>query len=101
MRPVIFTLAMAAGARAARVVPMSISKATPEQMGLDRRSFPAILSNNRTAYYTKIQVGTPPQTVTLHVDTGSADLWYYTPPHFLRRYLTNLVIGFCQRTRIW
>ncbi|GAB1316865.1 hypothetical protein MFIFM68171_07075 [Madurella fahalii] len=77
MRAVSLLLALAATATATarRVVSMDISKATPEQRGLDRRAFAATLLNNKTAYYTRVAVGTPPQILTLHVDTGSSDLW--------------------------
>lgn len=68
-------LALSATGSARRVVQMDITKATPEQTGVDRRSFSASLFNNKTAYFTSVGVGTPPQTLTLHVDTGSSDLW--------------------------
>ncbi|KXX78335.1 putative aspartic-type endopeptidase opsB [Madurella mycetomatis] len=75
MRFFSFLLALAATATARRVVSVDISKATPEQKGLDRRAFSATLVNNRTAYFARVTVGTPPQPLTLHVDTGSSDLW--------------------------
>lgn len=70
-----FLLALAATATARRVVSVDISRATPEQRGLDRRAFSATLVNNKTAYFARVTVGTPPQPLTLHVDTGSSDLW--------------------------
>jgi hypothetical protein len=69
-------LALAATATAQRVVPVGIAKATiPETHALDRRAFSSNLINEKNAYFAKVQIGTPAQTVTLHVDTGSSDLW--------------------------
>ncbi|KAL2023318.1 hypothetical protein VTK56DRAFT_3056 [Thermocarpiscus australiensis] len=76
MRSGVGLLALAATAAAQRVVPMSITRAILPENPLDRRgSVSSTLANNRTAYFTKWQIGTPPQTVTLQVDTGSSDLW--------------------------
>lgn len=36
---------------------------------------PTILNNSDVQYLVELQVGTPPQTVTVQLDTGSSDLW--------------------------
>jgi len=33
------------------------------------------LANEADAYFIKVQVGTPPQTMSLQIDTGSSDTW--------------------------
>ncbi|EGS19540.1 uncharacterized protein CTHT_0050140 [Thermochaetoides thermophila DSM 1495] len=76
-------LALAAAASSRRVdqLPsLSITKApakVPPAL-LARRAggpYAATLINEQTAYFTKVRIGTPQQEVTLHVDTGSSDLW--------------------------
>ena len=53
--------------------------------GVSRRSigntgpFTASLSNDIVNYLVQVEVGTPPQTVTSVLDTGSSDLWFPTP----------------------
>ena len=75
VRSAVSWLAFAASATAQRVVPVGFSK-TNTPTGLSRRaSFSTTLINEKSAYFAKVQVGTPAQTVTLHVDTGSSDLW--------------------------
>ncbi|RDL35335.1 uncharacterized protein BP5553_07266 [Venustampulla echinocandica] len=37
------------------------------------------LDNQETLYFANATLGTPPQTVRLHLDTGSSDLWVNTP----------------------
>jgi Eukaryotic aspartyl protease len=47
---------------------------------LSRRSMiQADLSNGEFNYFIETQIGTPPQTVELKIDTGSSDTWAYTP----------------------
>jgi hypothetical protein len=53
--------------------------------GVSRRSigntgpFTGSLSNDIVNYLVQVEVGTPPQTVTSVLDTGSSDLWFPTP----------------------
>ncbi|KAK4136005.1 acid protease [Trichocladium antarcticum] len=79
MRLGVGLLALAATATAQRVVPISIAKAPlpgPGPHGLGRRAaYSSTLINQKNAYFTEVKIGTPPQTATLHVDTGSSDLW--------------------------
>lgn len=37
------------------------------------------MSNDIVNYLVQVEVGTPPQTVTSVLDTGSSDLWFPTP----------------------
>ena len=47
---------------------------------LSRRGFiQAGLSNGEYNYFVQTQIGSPPQSVSLKIDTGSSDTWAYTP----------------------
>lgn len=78
-----------APAEAVNVVSMDIAK-TPavgkqilkNSRGLGRRgTILESLGNNVTggSYQAVVQVGTPPQTMTLAIDTGSSDVWVLSP----------------------
>jgi hypothetical protein len=70
----------AASAAAARVVPISVSRTATARPSLHRRAtYQQQLTNNHTAneYYAVVQVGTPAQSVTLIIDTGSSDTWVF------------------------
>lgn len=59
---------------------MDIARTTvSSDQALKRRSSGAIpvnLQNQITGYYLNVTVGTPGQTIALHLDTGSSDLWF-------------------------
>ena len=44
-----------------------------------RRQLPVTLENNEVSYLVDLEVGTPPQSVTLSIDTGSSDIWVFAP----------------------
>lgn len=44
-----------------------------------RNMIQADLSNGEFNYFIETQIGTPPQTVALKIDTGSSDTWAYSP----------------------
>jgi Eukaryotic aspartyl protease len=46
---------------------------------LDERQIAQILDNLRSLYFANITLGTPPQKLRMHVDTGSSDLWCNSP----------------------
>jgi len=69
---------------APRVVGMAMTRATvsnPLRRDRLRRraTVTAGLDNEETLYFVNASLGTPPQTVRLHLDTGSSDLWVNTP----------------------
>lgn len=66
---------------AANVIQLNISKGVPggplrRNVGLSTRAvLLEELLNNQTSYLADVEVGTPPQTVSLITDTGSSDIW--------------------------
>ncbi|KAI0440015.1 aspartic peptidase domain-containing protein [Xylaria telfairii] len=71
--------AVATSVVAQKVVPLSFSRAGPQHQGLRKRAgtYSQELNNNLTGggYYAEVALGTPPQPVTLILDTGSSDVW--------------------------
>ncbi|KAJ8107681.1 hypothetical protein ONZ43_g6655 [Nemania bipapillata] len=71
--------AMATGVIAQRVLSLGFSRAGPEHEALHKRggAYSQELNNNLTGggYYAEVALGTPPQPVTLILDTGSSDAW--------------------------
>ena len=62
----------------AGVVQLDIARrGAPELLSRRSESFATDLMNNISAqvYVATVEVGTPPQTVTLQLDTGSSDTW--------------------------
>lgn len=49
--------------------------------GLRRRAFTSPLANeiDLHEYYIEVEIGTPPQTIDLVLDTGSSEIWAYDP----------------------
>lgn len=67
---------------AANVIQLNISRGAAEggplrrNVGLSTRAvLLEELLNNQTSYLADVEVGTPPQTVSLITDTGSSDIW--------------------------
>ncbi len=71
--------AVATSAVAQKVVSLGFSRAGPGHTSLRKRAgtYSQELNNNLTGggYYTQVALGTPPQPVTLILDTGSSDVW--------------------------
>ncbi|KAI0201801.1 aspartic peptidase domain-containing protein [Astrocystis sublimbata] len=71
--------AVATTVAAQKVIPLSFSRGSAEHQRLRRRdgTFSQELNNNLTGggYYADVAIGTPPQPVTLILDTGSSDVW--------------------------
>ncbi|KAK3345952.1 aspartic-type endopeptidase [Lasiosphaeria hispida] len=77
-------VALATTATAQRVVPVHIkrdhsAKVPSLNSRMHRRAAPfdEVLANNVTtgAYFATVEVGSPGQSITVHVDTGSSDVW--------------------------
>lgn len=67
-----------AGTALAGVVQLDIARrGTPDLLSRRSDTFTSNLMNNVSAgaYVTTVEVGTPPQAVTLQLDTGSSDTW--------------------------
>lgn len=78
----------------ARVVSMSTERrhvSNPIQRDRLRRrgSVAADLDNEETLYFINVTLGTPAQSLRLHIDTGSSDLWVNTPSSTLCRSRTS------------
>ncbi|KIW27138.1 uncharacterized protein PV07_06905 [Cladophialophora immunda] len=55
-------------------------KRSVSSAGHSRRAFSSSLSHKNLAHYTiDVNVGTPPQALSLVLDTGSSDIWAYSP----------------------
>ncbi|KAI1359102.1 aspartic peptidase domain-containing protein [Xylaria arbuscula] len=71
--------AVATPAVAQKVVSLSFARASPGHPTLRKRAgtYSQELNNNLTGggYYAEVALGTPPQPVTLILDTGSSDVW--------------------------
>ena len=70
----------------------------PERL-LRRANFPVTLGNAATIglYYVNASVGTPPQEVSLQIDTGSSDVWMFGP-HSCNASTSQCLGGNCEWT---
>lgn len=76
---------MTAGTATAMVVPVFFTRSTRPASNdhitglLAGNTVPSTLNFEQSFYETTITVGTPPQTLSVDIDTGSSDLWVYGP----------------------
>lgn len=76
-------------------------KVVDYEPSLQRRYNPTIessVTNGHIGYFTKVKIGTPGQELSLHLDTGSADLWVpYTSAKICRvKGASNCKLGTCK-----
>lgn len=68
--------------------------------GLRGRAFVSPLVPSEGEYYIEVDIGTPPQTVDLVLDTGSSEIWAYAP-----QACSDCTTQYCeiaaQSTRTW
>ncbi|KAI0487441.1 aspartic peptidase domain-containing protein [Xylaria cf. heliscus] len=87
---------------AQKVVPLSFSRAGPGHQTLRKRgTYSQELNNNLTGggYYAEVALGTPPQPVTLILDTGSSDVWVLdTNANLCRSRTLQFLYGTCLAT---
>jgi hypothetical protein len=88
---------------AQKVLPIAISRSEHASLSsvTRRTSYTQNLSNNITGggYYADVTLGTPPQSVRLILDTGSADVWVVSNQAQLCQSQTGqLVYGYCLAT---
>ena len=56
-----------------------VRRGAPELLSRSSNSFISDLTNNISTYVATVKVGTPPQTLTMQLDTGSSDTWVPAP----------------------
>lgn len=78
-------LALVAAAGSMGIVGLDIRRSDtpdfiqPGRRHLGRRQISQTLDNLQSLYFANVTLGTPPQTLRMHVDTGSSDLWCNSP----------------------
>jgi Eukaryotic aspartyl protease len=63
----------------------SVDSIQHDRARLGRRQVSEALDNFQTLYFANITLGTPPQRLRMHIDTGSSDLWCNSPQSELCR----------------
>ncbi|KAH8662216.1 aspartic peptidase domain-containing protein [Xylariales sp. PMI_506] len=100
----VFAFELATSLATHNVLPISIYKPAHPAPLLHRRAtstYTGTLNNNLTgqAYYADVSVGTPPQNLTLVIDTGSSDVWLLASDSTLCTSTRNQqVYGYCSPT---
>jgi hypothetical protein len=89
-------------ATAQKVVPVGIKRSEQKSLPVHKRAtFTQSLNNNITGagYYADVAVGTPPQNLSLILDTGSSDIWLLSGDAGLcSSRKQQLTYGFCLAT---
>ncbi|KAK9802151.1 putative Aspartic peptidase domain-containing protein [Seiridium cardinale] len=87
---------------AQRVVPIGIKRTGQKSLPVNKRTtFTQSLYNNVTGagYYANVAIGTPPQNLTLILDTGSSDIWLLSKDaNLCASESSQLKYGYCLAT---